>query len=797
MDMGVATTVPTVTAAMAGSRMYGDPVRSPFRPAAHIPRCTRGFPTPLFLLLAFSALAFGGVEFWALRVLEGGVLLLTVAVLCRPSGQDSLAIRGSPLLVLWMVLGVLGAAQLLSNRAASTDRQATVDMLVLYGAGGLYFLLMLHSLQTPEALRRFLWGLLILGFSLAFLGLAQQFSGTEKIYWVRHLSLTRAPHFFGPFVNRDHFASAMGMLLPLGWATWTQEQGAKKAFGAVLWIFMGWALWMCGSRAGSLTAAAGVGWMFLWKSQPVRYGAFFKISVSLIILAGVLALTWVWINKDVLPFETIQSVGSVRWRLQIWQAAYRMIGNCPLFGVGLGAFATQFPVHQIAAFPFSVTHAHNEYLEWLSEAGFIGFGGILAPVLFWFWRMQQFLSRRQDVFLHSLGAAGLASMAAMASHGFVEFSLRIPFILFLFLTVIALTQNALEMPGVHPGSLSRRTWIPLVRGSQVGQWAIRLGGTCAALVGLVFLVLQPGLAAYFEVKTHTLPLEQRQIYLEKAISLQRSNPLYHQVLAGHYVLLAQHHPLEAGEWLHKAADQYREAIRVNSYLAASWQGLAWTYGNLGNIAAAISAFRRAIACAPKDPFIYRSFAQWGFYRLLNNPSDAARYLLGELADGSFKEAYRLNPSEGRDLLAQCARRGNGRKLLSLWVANDPSLMGAWAYVLKDQGSKQEAKAAFREAVKLSEQRLRQTPDDAFLHFQLGDYLFYGLDERERGIQAVQRALGLSPRNVSFHKYYGQMLYWGHDYAGAQAEFSTWHVLDPRDDEVWTWSRRVQQARETE
>ncbi len=118
-----------------------------------------------------------------------------------------------------------------------------------------------------------------------------------------------------------------------------------------------------------------------------------------------------------------------------------MIGQFPLFGVGFGAFGGVYQAYDTTGMEYALVHAHNDYLEFLSELGVLGFG-LLAFVagLLLFKTFRMWMTRRHPE-LKGLALGGLASAAAILTHSMTDFNLQIPANALTFSVILALTMK--------------------------------------------------------------------------------------------------------------------------------------------------------------------------------------------------------------------------------------------------------------------------------------------------------------------------------------------------------------------
>ena len=119
-----------------------------------------------------------------------------------------------------------------------------------------------------------------------------------------------------------------------------------------------------------------------------------------------------------------------------------------LTGVGLGAFATAFPIYSQSDGSVTVSAAHNDYLQILAESGLIG--GALA---IWFIvAVFQALSRSlrsHDPDAQALALGTGAGIVGMLVHSFFDFNLQLPSHALLFLTMVAVITRLGAKAVVH------------------------------------------------------------------------------------------------------------------------------------------------------------------------------------------------------------------------------------------------------------------------------------------------------------------------------------------------------------
>jgi O-antigen ligase len=175
---------------------------------------------------------------------------------------------------------------------------------------------------------------------------------------------------------------AAGIRRPRGWA------GVGLTIAAITAVFLS------GERMGFLLLMMGVGLTFLLvkQSRGLLVVAACGVTILLIALASH--------NPALKERQVGQSSRTISgfWHStygQLWFSSLQMASVHPLFGVG----AKQFRDECIKPAYGAVTeksldlrcklHPHNIYMEWLAEAGFIGFGLFIAVLTHWLYACWQ------------------------------------------------------------------------------------------------------------------------------------------------------------------------------------------------------------------------------------------------------------------------------------------------------------------------------------------------------------------------------------------------------------------------
>jgi len=267
----------------------------------------------------------------------------------------------------------------------------------------------------------------------------------------------------GTFVNRNHLSGYLEMIIPLAIGliiaridlssfsrlSWREKtlRFSEKGFSVNLLLGLGIvvmaiAIVFSKSRSGVFVLALvfllffGMVSLFFEMSGPQRKG----IRVFLRTLFIVILLLSFGLGIDAtLKRFALDDLLHER-RPMYWAYALHTFSDYPLLGTGLGTFGALAPRLEGRSGPISIEHAHNDYLEYLSELGVLGSallcGGILSLIVI-SWRAWR--SRRHPE-VKGLALGGLISLVAILVHSLTDFNLHIPANMVLFSVILPLTM---------------------------------------------------------------------------------------------------------------------------------------------------------------------------------------------------------------------------------------------------------------------------------------------------------------------------------------------------------------------
>ncbi len=241
---------------------------------------------------------------------------------------------------------------------------------------------------------------------------------------------------FGPYLNRNHFATpmAMGAGLSAGLAASLVLEGggilrllAAPAVLARVILLGGAALFLSvtaaasGSRSGALAALAALGMVSLR-----AFGKWVLLTTLVAGTAGV-ALTGSASFERFLRLDVVQS----RWAP--WVDMTTLFRFFPLFGSGIGTFAAAYwPYQRNASYEFW-QHAHNDYLQWLIETGLLGVVALALALRG---------LHRSLTCLESAREGCLAAAVAFGVQAFLDFPSHVPASAALLVSIVAVSTAA-------------------------------------------------------------------------------------------------------------------------------------------------------------------------------------------------------------------------------------------------------------------------------------------------------------------------------------------------------------------
>jgi O-Antigen ligase len=341
----------------------------------------------------------------------------------------------------------------------------TAAALGIFGAAAAFFWACRQICERGGA-GRIIRGVAVIGLISSLAAIIQRSQSRELIYGIwRPVDAGARP--YGPFVNRNHFATWVIMACPLVFGyllartSPRRPQQLRQRLVAALhqlgsmrvWLvaavcLMSLAVLISTSRSGliglmgALTTSA---WLSRRRSDfGVNRWIVFQAALLLVV-----AVSFANVDSLMMRFdETLTTSAAGRGRSAIWVDARRLAADFRITGAGAGTFGTAITVYQTAEPGYAIGQAHNHYLQIAAEGGaLLSVPAAVAVVAF----LVLFLSRLKEDgtsdYLMRAGAA--AGVAGAMLQSFWETGLRMPANAMLIAVLAAVATHAPVRPPVR------------------------------------------------------------------------------------------------------------------------------------------------------------------------------------------------------------------------------------------------------------------------------------------------------------------------------------------------------------
>jgi hypothetical protein len=321
-----------------------------------------------------------------------------------------------------------------------------------------FFLFLVYGrlLDDTRMRSRLIIVIMLVGAGEAFYGMIEFFSGHRHILFLDDPSFV--PSVTGTFINKNYFAGYLLMVIPLstgfllsrlavqrnhfdGWRQRLSSLDGKTLLIGFCIILMVLGLFFSASRMGIiclLISFSLLGILFRDRQKGRR------LSKTSILLIG-LAVLWAgWIGLDAVISRFLSAPEDFKMRWMLWGDTLRILRDFPVFGSGLGTFAHILPMYRSFPFRGTITHAENDFLQFISDVGPLGFGMLLIAFIFFLSKaVSGIRSISPAESQRYIGLGSLVGISALMFHSLVERNIQIPAnaFLFTFMFSLALKQG--------------------------------------------------------------------------------------------------------------------------------------------------------------------------------------------------------------------------------------------------------------------------------------------------------------------------------------------------------------------
>jgi len=550
----------------------------------------------LILILIISPFLFGSVKLFAITIIELGALLILLLWLFKLLSDNSFEFVKIPINITIALFLIFVAAQYVFINSFVGDftlgevyKEAIKGEALKLFSYLIFFYAVLHNFKSKKSINRLIGFLIFVGLTVSLVGIIQKLSGAEKIFGL--YEVTQPLYFFSSFGNRNHFASYMNMIIFLTMGItfsyfpflrsdikdYRKERVTRMLLAASqkwTWLYlfglviMSTSLFFAVSRGGILSFLCGVIiFLVLIFAKRLTKKGYLALILVLILMFGML----VWFNalgqiaerfgktfsKDTASADRLLGSRKIEAGTVI-----NLIKTYPVVGVGFGAFRFIYNKGYKPDFfeKFYVSHSTNNFLEFFSEVGSIGFAIFFITACLYLSLLVKMIFKRRDPFVVGIGIGTVASLSSMCIHSLFDFNFHIPSnaVLFFVISGLALTVSSLQLKGEKEVSELPKFKFPLMKNTFL-----------KLLMSLVLIV-----AFFYIARIITTPYIAYRISergktdihkLSEAVRLDPMNAEYHYLLARVYVEKASPKFSKRKKYIAIAVKEMEEAIRLNPW----------------------------------------------------------------------------------------------------------------------------------------------------------------------------------------------------------------------------------------
>jgi len=420
--------------------------------------------------LLFAPLAFGSVETWSIGFVEF-LVFLTTLVYCietRKGAHSYLKVPGIvplSLLLIFMWLQLVPLPSSLVNSIApgiyqayapildiqetkqwiplTVNQKSTLLEALRISCYAFFYILTIQILSKKEFLSKTVRIVAGLATAIAFLAILQKFTSHDLIYWFRHAPDNASP--VGPWIYRNHYAGFMEMLFPIVLAlffyyrpTLRDKQSFRAKAVSILsspssniQFFLGFSvtiilasIFIGLSRGGIIAANLALFFFLVLLTRKSTNSG--KIYPFIIFGAVLLAVTWFGWEPILQRFNasTTETGIITEGRFPLWLDCTSLIKAFFVSGSGFGTFIHAFPQYNNLPTSLVYDHAHNDYIELLTDGGLIGLVLAASFVITVFLSGLKKLSLRRELYSVLLIIACLTGIFAILLHSITDFNMH-------------------------------------------------------------------------------------------------------------------------------------------------------------------------------------------------------------------------------------------------------------------------------------------------------------------------------------------------------------------------------------
>jgi len=429
----------------------------------------------LIFLVVSTPLALGSVLPWAYRTIEALTYALVFLWAVRALGKKGFSYVKTPLLYFIPAFAALVLIQLIPLPASIIEAVSPARGIMRAAAGlsgghdtlavmpwgardqGMFlmsvlliFFLIINHIESEGRIKG------IINTALFMAGLLVVFAFVEQ-------ALLQGR--FLPYVNRNHFAGYMEIMLPFALTcilieifgfdrgygiretvlrAFSGKAGGRVVGMGILVVFMLAALLLTRSRGGVLGLIASLTVMGLIFGREKNRLPVFALAAALLIYLGISVAGEGYVLKFMGTLGNPSGDSATVVKVEIWKEALRIIKDSLITGVGLGGYEPVSATYKTSVANLTFQQPESDFLYVLAEAGIPGLAMMVCFGFMLLYIVVPACLKRRDLFARYVGIGAVCGFTALALHGLVDINLHMPANLLLITIVMALAFVAVH-----------------------------------------------------------------------------------------------------------------------------------------------------------------------------------------------------------------------------------------------------------------------------------------------------------------------------------------------------------------
>ncbi|MCK5312024.1 MAG: O-antigen ligase family protein [Desulfobacteraceae bacterium] len=417
-----------------------------------------------FFVIIFSPLAFGTVEPWSYAIMEisaCSALFLYYIYIYKTNTQlyTVPGIIPLSLFLLYILIQVIplppqivklispasyAIQDATSKITISIHPRATFLEFFRYSTYVIFYVFVVQILSDKRILKKSVMIITIFGSVLAFSSILQMYLTEDMALWIRYCP--DRPSIMGPYINYNHYAGLMEMIFPVALALFLFHKPRTEDlnfFSGIIEIFkqekanihillgtgallIVTSIFVSLSRGGMVSTCIGMLFFLALSYQKKTSRKSSILIFGMIIFAG-LSVGWFGWGSIHDRFAKLQTpAGDLSLgRFNYWEDSKSIINDFPVTGSGFGTFSDIYPSVQTIDGKADLKHAHNDYVELMTEGGIIGFLLVFTFIVTLFYKTYKSFILRKDAYSIYIYMGSITGILSILIHSFSDFNMHV------------------------------------------------------------------------------------------------------------------------------------------------------------------------------------------------------------------------------------------------------------------------------------------------------------------------------------------------------------------------------------